>query len=603
MLDLVWGSSVLMRLSTVAASEQKRQGFYNQGASFQKPDQRNTRLNQPTLRFEGLADDLKAKKRQEDLEKLQQEKQKAYEARQALIPKQYDILKEKLLDAKGQPLTGYELLELMEELKNQTRKNPVRNLQRLGLILGSIALIPTLIGIGGVIAMGENGTYSYYFRSGPTGTTLRGLLGQTESEFSSKMRKLLDLGLIRCVANKEHWADDYYYYVTPTGRQMLQDWQQGRPEVSVEPAKTAMVDKDKLEKTKKAASILTGDLRLASIQALAVTDSVQGLNGWELLQNIQGQEKKLSSFTRWMKPGVVQKNIPGETASMLPRLLELQRLGFLERVASKADAAQNRWRLTSKANRLLSQSDAAAALAITSKDIKELAEIQLKALETEKKGHLGELESVEKVFGTIQAELTKLQSELGTTESATLALDGERQQLTEPAAQEKLERELQEKLFQVKLLEKKVQFKTRQLSQTERQLTFQKTFYTQWTQRAHATMLGLHETVMKAEEHQGEAHIGNLLENLNAIETRQNTVVAQLNELLAMTEPPKTEKKEQEDIQANIILNQELSTLDVDAQLAALRKKHQAPSGGDPMSALMQEKGNPPNAQIHLKKS
>lgn len=509
--------------------------------------------------FAGLYRDLRKQLNEQD--RLERQSHRAAEEAEAAAgyPSLQPVLNKVYFERGKQPLSGLQVLELVDDLLFFNRVGLVPNLKRLGatLIFGSlIGMVPYVIYKE---HLGEDEPLSKLFdRSYTAGVRthqLQAAVGFTPSyeyyDNASVLRELEQAGLLKA---KDSRRTQNAYYLTAKGRRVLKYFRarMGQSGLASSPP-FSQVSQSPTAASGELVTPLSGpDHRLAVLRELISEVSPGGAMGWRLLKELAKAQAQRSLRQRWLGQGIPEARLmlqtPLEHSSSIPeKLQKLQRLGLIESRQQKGQTAPT-WKLTLAGNRLVGAEGPFQALSVTREDLKSLIQKDIDALKVEK-------QSMGKTVGEAQQKLTKQIQELKDAEALYRESLADVQKLERPADGEKA-LQLEEQLFSLQLQEKRIAFLKRREQQEQAYLALLKAKQAQRVQEINANLLGLHDSLWQLEQQEGDASIDQLVANLNRLAPYLNRETQTFAQWVAQLAPvPLSE----EEVATALAVNQQLS--------------------------------------------
>lgn len=280
--------------------------------------------------------------------------------RQALYSKQMEALGRPVLKTGERTLTGYQLLELVDELTQSNRWGAIDNLKRMtalgfgALCIGSLGILPLLMsaptpGQGKPLFSETWQWCENTFRTGANDTQFSASLKDfgnyqaLSSKLSDGLKALEQLDL---VTRKETDPKDpaRCWYLTSRGEEFLR---QGHAELAAEngtshfeiPHFVQLFSQD-------------GPYRVQLLKLLSSNLDSNPVTGWDLLKACNELDPKTDTLPRWCFPGAYQDRLAHDlkleqdSPVLEARLLQLQELRLVEKTKSGKNAGATQWALT-----------------------------------------------------------------------------------------------------------------------------------------------------------------------------------------------------------------------------------------------------------------
>lgn len=499
---------------------------------------------------------------------------------QALYPKQIEALTSVAVKMEGQSLTGYQLLELVDELAQSNRWGVGSNLKRLAALgfgaacIGSVGIIPLLLclskdewsdpPIGGIWQKCLNA-----FSNGASYSQIEKIFKSESNPVKAVLFNLADLELLEQVYN---WRGDYYcWYLSPRGKELLSLGRtQGLTSVSA-PQKAANA-------ATPAKPILVEGTRGQWVQSFLDNLGTHTATGWDLLIACDKRS--------WFRPGVSQKKLgqqlqmeSGSSAVLQERLSQLQKLGLVEKSKNSSNAEEIRWVTTEAGRSLVQKGTVEKALALTPQDLQEFIQSGLNTLAQTKQEKLNTLDKLEKVSQKAASNLAVLQKELETAEQKVLALNTKIQQETNVLAQEKLHLQFSDQLLEVKLLEDKISFGNRDKVTKEGLRTAYKSYLNQWLQQIHEAILQRNRMLLQLNEQQSDQSLQEILKEIKVLSDVKTENLSQeqlqLVDLVAALKKPSVE--DPADVQAMLAATEAVNKVQQTQAVESVQQRVQLP--------------------------
>lgn len=267
---------------------------------------------------------------------------------------------------------------------------------------------------------------------------------------------------------------------------------------------------------------------------LLMNSKYEDQTGWMVMRRLQEIDGSRFFLGRLFSPGIKTDALaaviqPEDKQGFNKQLDAMSRVGLLEK---RQKGASVRWILTTEAKEMLKMADPMEACAITQDDMKHLMQGEISNLETEKKKRQNQLDSLEENMKQSILSMVQLQAQYDGEKQAALETYDKIAQTPDESEKQKIKLQAAEKAFNAELLESKIKLKKEWNARLNLQIESAKVVFSNWHFQTHQRIKALQESLIQLETAEVNNNIMGLLKEMQVIEAQQHAGNENMNAVL-----------------------------------------------------------------------